>query len=103
MLYLPHNPIRRTRRNAFTLIELLVVISIISLLVGLSFPYIRGMLRSSSEQMAANSISNAIQATRAYSTPSLASNCCPACSPPMRLPTRPTGWPTTSCARWPWC
>ena len=68
MLHLPHNPTRRARRNAFTLIELLVVISIISLLVGLSFPYIRGMLRSSSEQMAANSISNAIQATRAYST-----------------------------------
>ncbi|MEM7576587.1 MAG: prepilin-type N-terminal cleavage/methylation domain-containing protein [Planctomycetota bacterium] len=54
--------------GGFTLIELLVVISIISLLVGLSFPYIRGMLRSSSEQMAANSISNAVQATRAYST-----------------------------------
>ncbi|MEM8493971.1 MAG: prepilin-type N-terminal cleavage/methylation domain-containing protein [Planctomycetota bacterium] len=59
----------RYRREAgFTLIELLVVISIISLLVGLSFPYIRGMLRSSSEQMAANSISNAVQAARAYST-----------------------------------
>ncbi len=56
------------RRSAFTLIELLVVIAIISLLVGLSFTYVRGMLRSSQEQMAANSISNAVQAARAYAT-----------------------------------
>jgi prepilin-type N-terminal cleavage/methylation domain-containing protein len=54
--------------GGFTLIELLVVISIISLLVGLSFPYIRGMVRTSQEQMAANSISNAISAARAYAT-----------------------------------
>ncbi|MEM1444627.1 MAG: prepilin-type N-terminal cleavage/methylation domain-containing protein [Planctomycetota bacterium] len=71
MLNLTSEQFRRAagrRRNAFTLIELIVVISIITLLVVLSFPYIRGMLRSSSEQMAANSISNAVQAARAYST-----------------------------------
>ncbi|MEM8781561.1 MAG: prepilin-type N-terminal cleavage/methylation domain-containing protein [Planctomycetota bacterium] len=61
-------PMRHRGRNAFTLIELLVVIAIISLLVGLSFPYIRGMLRTSSEQMAANSVSNAVSAARAFAT-----------------------------------
>ncbi len=66
MLFRTPQPV--SRRHGFTLIELLVVVSIIGFLVALSFPFIRGMLRSSQEQMAANSISNGIQAARAYAT-----------------------------------
>lgn len=56
------------RPGGFSLIELLVVISIASLLVAISFPFLRQMVRSSSETMAADSISNAVAAARAFST-----------------------------------
>lgn len=59
---------QRTGPDGFTLIELLVVISILALLVGLSFPFLRQMVTSTSEQMAAGSLSNAVSAARAYST-----------------------------------
>ncbi|MEL7087129.1 MAG: prepilin-type N-terminal cleavage/methylation domain-containing protein [Planctomycetota bacterium] len=58
----------RRRRPGFSLIELLVVISIASLLVGISFPFLRQMVRSSSETLAADSLSNAVAAARAFST-----------------------------------
>ncbi|MEM9753302.1 MAG: prepilin-type N-terminal cleavage/methylation domain-containing protein [Planctomycetota bacterium] len=54
------------RARGFTLIELLVVISILTLVIGLSFPYLRGMIRSSAEQMAANSVANAVSAARSF-------------------------------------
>ena len=56
------------RPGGFSLIELLVVLSIASLLVAISFPFLRQMVRSSSETMAADSISNAVSAARAFST-----------------------------------
>ncbi|WP_145077374.1 type II secretion system protein [Poriferisphaera corsica] len=52
---------------AFTLTELIVVVGIISLIIGLTFPMMRMMTRSSSSQMGVNTVSIAIQATQSYS------------------------------------
>ncbi|MEM6458921.1 MAG: prepilin-type N-terminal cleavage/methylation domain-containing protein [Planctomycetota bacterium] len=57
-----------TSGGAFSLIELLVVISIVGLLVATSFPFLRQMVRSSSETMAADGVSNAVSAARALAT-----------------------------------
>ncbi|MEM7624662.1 MAG: prepilin-type N-terminal cleavage/methylation domain-containing protein [Planctomycetota bacterium] len=58
----------RRRDAGFSLIELLVVISIATLLIGVSFPFLRQMVRSSSETLAADNLSNAVAAARAFST-----------------------------------
>ncbi len=52
----------------FTLIELLLVISIISIVVGLSFPYLRATLRNASVDMAVGHVNNGVAAARAYAT-----------------------------------
>ncbi|MEM8737362.1 MAG: prepilin-type N-terminal cleavage/methylation domain-containing protein [Planctomycetota bacterium] len=56
------------RRPGFTLIELLVVISIAVVLLGISFPIMRQMVRSSSTRVAADSVSNGVAAARAFAT-----------------------------------
>ncbi len=53
-------------RGGFSLVELLVVISIAAIVLGIGFPYVGAMIRSSSEQMIANTASNAVSAARAY-------------------------------------
>lgn len=45
-----------------------MVISVASLLIAISFPFLNQMVRSSSETMAADSLSNAVSAARAFST-----------------------------------
>ncbi|MEM9881362.1 MAG: prepilin-type N-terminal cleavage/methylation domain-containing protein [Planctomycetota bacterium] len=64
----PQAPRPPRRHAAFSLIELLVVISIVALLVTTSFPFLRQMVRSSSETMAADGVSNAVSAARALAT-----------------------------------
>jgi len=57
-----------TFRRGFTLIELLVVISIISIVLALSFPMIADMKQSVSSSSGANTIAIAIASTRRYAT-----------------------------------
>ncbi|MEO1235295.1 MAG: hypothetical protein AAFX76_00760 [Planctomycetota bacterium] len=53
---------------AFTLIELLVVISMIAVLVGLSFPVLRVTLQSSAVNTAEGQVNNALSGARVYAT-----------------------------------
>lgn len=56
------------RRAAFSLIELIVVISLISLLVAISFPFLRTTLQSTAVNAAAGQVSNSLSAARVYAT-----------------------------------
>ena len=62
------NPSANTTRAAFTLIEMLVVISIITIVLVLSFPMIGAMKRDSSASSGVNTISVAIPSARRYAT-----------------------------------
>ena len=57
-----------TRPAGFSLIELLVAISIISLLMGLSFPLLNSTLQSTAINSAQGQVSNALSAARVYAT-----------------------------------
>lgn len=55
-------------RRGFTLIELLVVISLIALVTGFAFPYMRASLRGASVDMAVGQVNNGVAAARVYAT-----------------------------------
>lgn len=61
-------PFRARFRGAFSLIELLVVISIIGILVAVSFPFLRSSLQSTAVNAAAGQVSNSLSAARVYAT-----------------------------------
>ncbi len=56
------------RRAAFSLIELIVVISLISLLLVISFPFLKTTLQSTAVNAAAGQVSNSLSAARVYAT-----------------------------------
>lgn len=66
----PHIPKRgpRTPAPAFSLIELLVVISIIGIIVSISFPFLKSSLQSTAVNAAAGQVSNSLSAARVYAT-----------------------------------
>ncbi|BAM04184.1 pilus assembly FimT family protein [Phycisphaera mikurensis] len=56
------------RRTGFTLIELLTSIFLISLILGISFPFLRSTVRSSSIDMAVGQVNSGVAAARVYAT-----------------------------------
>lgn len=54
--------------SGFSLIELLVVISIIGILVAISFPFLKSSLQSTAVNAAAGQVSNSLSAARVYAT-----------------------------------
>jgi prepilin-type N-terminal cleavage/methylation domain-containing protein len=57
-----------TLRRGFSLIELLVVISLLGLLVAISFPFLATTLQSTAVNAAQGQVSNALSAARVYAT-----------------------------------
>ena len=58
----------KTTRRGFTLIEMLVVVSIMAIVLALSFPMIASMKRESSASAGVNTITVAIPSARRYAT-----------------------------------
>ena len=61
-------PVTLTFRRGFSLIELLVVISIIAIVLALTFPMISAMQRDNSTSAGINSVTIAVTAARRYAT-----------------------------------